>query len=291
MLFHIVIFFISLTKCKYILYIDDMFIEKDKNQENNYSIIFNIKRLNISEKIIINNLFKVVLQSDNPKEQNKNITFDCSLFINSSINDEIKCTLKDLNYSNLIGPFYFRLEHFKKSMIIQFHAKFLNITLEMLDEIFYIGIIRNFRTKKNLFNIELNYRISDVIIPIAFGINNKFTYPLIVAITSILENANANTKYDFYILHTFDFHNENKKKLKSIEKKYNKKCSIIFFNMKNNFLFQKANLSRHIKTFASYFRLCLSYLLPNIDKIIYLDGDTLTFDDLKNLYDINMDDY
>lgn len=57
---YIVIFFISLTKCKYILYIDDMFIEKDKNQENNYSIIFNIKRLNISEKIIINNLFKVV---------------------------------------------------------------------------------------------------------------------------------------------------------------------------------------------------------------------------------------
>ena len=81
-----------------------MLIVKDNNQKNNHSIIFNIKRLNISEKLILNNLFKLVFQSDNPQEQNKNITFDCGLFINSSINNEIKCVLKELNH-NLIGPF------------------------------------------------------------------------------------------------------------------------------------------------------------------------------------------
>ena len=34
-------------------------------------------------------------------------------------------------------------------------------------------------------------------------------------------------------------------------------------------------------TIVAYYRLSLSDLLPNIDKIIYLDGDTLTFDNLK----------
>ena len=40
-------------------------------------------------------------------------------------------------------------------------------------------------------------------------------------------------------------------------------------------------------TLTLYYRLSLSELLPNIDKMIYLDGDTLTFDDLKEMYDID----
>ena len=47
-----------------------------------------------------------------------------------------------------------------------------------------------------------------------------------------------------------------------------------------NFLFQKAILSRHIIISAAYYRLYLPNLLSNIDKIIYLDGDIITFDDL-----------
>ena len=41
-------------------------------------------------------------------------------------------------------------------------------------------------------------------------------------------------------------------------------------------------------TTVAYYRLCLSDLFPNIDKMIYLDGDTLTFDNLKKMYDIDM---
>ena len=58
-----------------------------------------------------------------------------------------------------------------------------------------------------------------------------------------------------------------------------------------NFKFKNAKLSHHIKTIAAYYRLILPELLPNINKIIYLDGDTLTLDDLKEMYDINMDNY
>ena len=63
-----------------------------------------------------------------------------------------------------------------------------------------------------------------------------------------------------------------------------------FIDMENS-MFQNAPLSRHITTIAAYFRLYLPNLLPNVDKIIYLDGDTITFDDLKEMYDIKMDEY
>ena len=42
----------------------------------------------------------------------------------------------------------------------------------------------------NIYNIKIiiyGYRISDVIIPISMALNDEYTYPTIVAITSILK--------------------------------------------------------------------------------------------------------
>ena len=149
-------------------------------------------------------------------------------------------------------------------------------------------MIKSFRLIKN--KIDFNFKISYVIIPISMCLNDEYIYPTIVAITSILENANLYTKYDFHILHTSNFLIENKNKLKNFEKKYPNKCSINLINM-TNFKFKNANLSRHINTIAAYYRIVLSELFPNINKMIYLDGDTLILDDLKDMYDINMDNY
>lgn len=149
-------------------------------------------------------------------------------------------------------------------------------------------MIKNFRIKKD--NIEFNYKISNVIIPISMVLNNDYTYPTIVIISSILENKNSNTKYDFYILHNPDYMINNKNKIKNLEKKYQNKCSINLINM-TNFKFKNEWLSRHINTISTYYRLVLPDILPNIDKIIYLDGDRITFKDLKEMYDINMDNY
>ena len=85
-------------------------------------------------------------------------------------------------------------------------------------------MIRNFRTNKSLYKLQFNYRVSDVIIPIAMSLDDEYTYLSIVAMTSILENANSNTKYDFYILHPLIFPIESKNILKSFEKKYKMFC-------------------------------------------------------------------
>ena len=258
------------------------------NDKNNFSIILDIKSLNISNNFFANNIFNIELQSENLKDKNKKIIFKCNFMYLYPINFNIKCLLNEKISSNLIGPFYFFVENFKKSFSIKFKDKILNFTLEILKEEFYITMIRSFRIKKN--KTIFNYKISNVIIPISMALNNKYIYPTIVSITSILENANSYTNYNFYILITSDFLNENKNKLKLLEEKYYNKCSINLIDL-YNFKFENAFLSRHIQTIAAYYRLVLPDLLPNIDKIIYLDGDTLIFDDLYEMYEINMDNY
>lgn len=124
-------------------------------------------------------------------------------------------------------------------------------------------------------------------IPVAMALDDGYTYPTIVAITSIMENANSENKYDFYIMHPDDFKKENKDKLMSLEEKYDR-CHLNLINMKDKY--KNANDKGHITT-PAYYRLSLSEILPNLDKIIWLDGDTLTFRDLKEMYDIDMEGY
>lgn len=144
-----------------------------------------------------------------------------------------------------------------------------------------IGIFKVFGSSKpaNTYNYETN-------IPVAMALDDNYLYPTIVAMTSVLENADSKTKYDFYIMHPAEFKEENKIKLKSLEKKY-QKCKINTIDMGNDY--KDAN-SKGLAT-PAYYRLSLSGLLPDINKIIWLDGDTITNSDLKEMYNINMEGY
>ena len=119
------------------------------------------------------------------------------------------------------------------------------------------------------------------------ALDNNYLYPTIVAMTSIAENSNPRTKLLFNIMHPSDFNEQNKEKLKSLERKYNR-IEINLINMKEEY--KNAFKSRHITT-PAYYRLSLSELLPNIDKILWIDGDTITFNDLKEMYDIDMKNF
>ncbi len=122
------------------------------------------------------------------------------------------------------------------------------------------------------------------VVPIAMALDDNYLYPTVVAMTSILENADSKTKYDFYIMHPPEFKEENKTKLKSLERKY-EKCTINTIDMGN--AYKDAN-NKGLAT-PTYYRLSLSELLPNCDKILWLDGDVLVFKDLKEMYDLDME--
>ena len=124
-------------------------------------------------------------------------------------------------------------------------------------------------------------------IPIAMALDDGYLYPTIVAMTSIMENSKDTTLYDFYIMHPPEFEQESKDKLNSLSKKYSR-CHIALINMGNKY--KNANDHGHITT-PAYYRLSLSELLPNLSKILWIDGDTLTFHDLTEMYETDMTGY
>ena len=123
-------------------------------------------------------------------------------------------------------------------------------------------------------------------VAVAYGLNNQYTYPTIVSMTSILENSFSHTYYVFYLLvDRQTFKNDNKRKLKNLEKKYDR-CEVNILEISNEII-PNANVKRY--PFAAYYRLLLADLVPEFNRIIYLDGDTLIYDDLTEMLNLDME--
>ena len=142
---------------------------------------------------------------------------------------------------------------------------------------FFININNKKEKPKNLLNA----------IPISYGLNNGNFYPTLVSITSILENAENSTNYLINLLvskRRWHFSNNNKKKFKDLEKNY-KNCIINIIEINDN-IFKYANVNRY--PISAYYRLILDRLLPDLKKIIYLDGDTIVLSDLTEMINLDM---
>jgi lipopolysaccharide biosynthesis glycosyltransferase len=82
------------------------------------------------------------------------------------------------------------------------------------------------------------------------SLNNNYTYPIMVSITSILLNSNKNTFNQFHILIGNDIEIQNKNKILSL-KNINNNTNFSFYNVGNNnnsFLV----LVSHYKIFSSF---------------------------------------
>ena len=119
----------------------------------------------------------------------------------------------------------------------------------------------------------------------AYATDNAYVYPTLVAMTSLAENAGKNTFYDIYVMINPEFTNEHKKVLKSVETKHPEHCQVIFIDMGNKFKGEKTNTKI---TTPAYYRLELHNLLPNVDRVIWMDGDTAVFEDLTELITLDM---
>ena len=124
------------------------------------------------------------------------------------------------------------------------------------------------------------YKYSDIV-NIAMSLNNNYTYPIMVSITSILSNLNKNTFIHFHLLIGNDFEIENQNKIKSL-KSINNNSNFSFYNVGNNF---NGWIHRR-KSCVSFYRIIIGELIKNVDKIIYLDGDTLIYGDISEMYQL-----
>lgn len=108
-----------------------------------------------------------------------------------------------------------------------------------------------------------------------------------VVIASITANANNDDFINFYI---FDgkISSENKEKILELKKTNN--CNIKFVEIdETKFeIYQQLTTHTYI-TIPTYFRLKIAELLPDINKVIYLDCDVVVENSLVELFNTNLE--
>ena len=110
-----------------------------------------------------------------------------------------------------------------------------------------------------------------------------------VVIASILKNANSDDELYFYILDggISEKHKEEILSLKSI-----KNSEIKFIDIDQSLFSEYSKIKTHsYVTIATYYRLKLPSLLPNVDRIIYFDCDMVINSSLKELFNTEMREY
>lgn len=127
-------------------------------------------------------------------------------------------------------------------------------------------------------------------INVAFTIDNNYPIYTLLAINSILQNNKSNSNYNFYIVEN-NLTDKNKKKMADYVRERNQNIEFINIDTSkiddgNNFF----GFLGHITPIGMARILLPELLSEDVHKIIYLDGDILVTEDLKDLFDIDLGD-
>ena len=126
-------------------------------------------------------------------------------------------------------------------------------------------------------------------INICFASDDNYAMPTGTAIASILKNAAKEDELSIYIIES-GISQQNKDKILAL--KSIKDCNIQFVPASNCDFSQYAKVMTcpHI-TIPTYYRLKVASLFPQLDKILYLDGDLIVRRSLKDLYNEDITGY
>lgn len=191
-------------------------------------------------------------------------------------NNEVHAYLKEHNYSNVF---------YKKN--IKYEFSIISNSSNILSSDFYI--------KKYLIDAQdqleesvLNEQDEDII-HIGFGLHDKdghYSVWVGTVMQSILEHTDS--RICFHILHDETLSIDNKYKLEKVA--YNGSSIVEFHKIdENDFSVVKNQMSRF--TIGAMFRCSLPELLPDLNRIIYLDADLFVNRDIKELWDVDVREY
>ena len=190
--------------------------------------------------------------------------------------NELNTYLKEHNYTNVF---------YKKNINYEFGL--YSNSSNILSSDFYI--------KKYLIDAQdqleesvLNEQDDDII-HIGFGLHDKdghYSVWVGTVMQSILEHTDS--RICFHILHDETLSIDNKYKLEKVARSGS---SIIEFHKidENDFSVVKNQMSRF--TIGAMFRCSLPELLPDLNRIIYLDADLFVNRDIKELWDVDVREY
>ena len=207
----------------------------------------------------------------------------CGIIISMINNNIIEPNQLDvINYSNRTYDEAELLEIIKvkeKDIIKADKERKIEIEREIENIYEEIGKIKEEKIKK------ITRDDGKLIVSCSYTIDNGYVYPALVAMTSLAINAGNNTFYNIYVLVSPDFTEENRNILMTVEKNYTDHCKVIIINMDDKY---KGKDSDDRIPLAAYYRLELPNLLPDVDRIVYMDGDTAVFQDLSELITLDM---
>lgn len=126
-------------------------------------------------------------------------------------------------------------------------------------------------------------------INICLSTDDNYIQHTATVVASILYNANTAHTYHFYILST-QLSEANKTKFNALKKI--RSCKIDYPVLDEKLLspFKKVKMHPHL-TLATFNRLLIPLLFPNIDKMIYIDSDLVVLSDISDLNDIDIENY
>ena len=156
-----------------------------------------------------------------------------------------------------------------------FQEPILNSYLEQISILSHIYSKNYNNLKENKTNIH-----------ISMAFNNKYLYPILIAMESVLSKANKEKTFvTYHLLCSPDVTEITLSKLKSLMNRYSNNLEIIFYDMGKNFI------QRDNKRFSqcTFYRLLLPIICSS-DRILYLDADTLVFKDLNEMYQIDFNE-
>jgi len=190
-------------------------------------------------------------------------------------------------------------------IIIFHHIKIKIISLLFVCFLLYIIIIINHYNHKNNHEILINNLINKINntinkrtfvyiedkkdltysnkkpINISLSSDNSHIFPTLIVMISILENNNkSNHIIIFFLLLSNDFNNSNVLIFESLKKKY--EVIINYYYIPNIF----KSLRKWRGSNAIYYKLFIPLLFPDIKRMIHLDGDTMVFKDLWDMYNL-----
>ena len=117
-------------------------------------------------------------------------------------------------------------------------------------------------------------------IPVVFTFDKRIIPASAIAIKSLLDCAKAGTEYDIYVFHP----DISDRRVAAFEKMCSESRHHISFVKVDKSRFKDAPKSRGSWREIVYYRILISELLPQYDKVIYSDVDVLFKDDLSEVY-------
>ncbi len=127
----------------------------------------------------------------------------------------------------------------------------------------------------------------DNVINVCYASDKRFAKLMALSIASVLSSKSPEDNIRFYII---DGGLTEQDKIKILDLKHIAGCEICFIKVDID-KFKNCPVPDNYLSIAAYYRLGLAELIPNIDKIIYLDCDIEVKTSLRELFDTDISEY